>query len=136
MRAHAVFKDYETAHQNRGNQLCHAIGIPLLVVAVLGLLSRATGHAPLDPALFVMALSLIYTAWLDWILTIPYALWLASLFLLSQPMGTGLLWTFFIIGWILQFVGHGVFEKRSPKFVENLKHLLVGPFWIFSRFVK
>ena len=33
-------------------------------------------------------------------------------------------------GWVLQFIGHGVYEKRSPAFVRNLVHLLIGPLWI------
>lgn len=36
-------------------------------------------------------------------------------------------------GWILQFVGHGVFEKKSPAFLTNVAHLLIGPLWWFTK---
>jgi uncharacterized membrane protein YGL010W len=36
-------------------------------------------------------------------------------------------------GWIVQFVGHAAFEKRSPAFLKNLLHLLVGPAWLVER---
>ncbi|MBW3671962.1 MAG: DUF962 domain-containing protein, partial [Acidobacteria bacterium] len=38
----------------------------------------------------------------------------------------------FIAGWVLQFVGHGMYEKSSPAFLRNLLHLLVGPIWIVN----
>src|SRR5260370_17012371 len=40
--------------------------------------------------------------------------------------------TFFVIGWILQFVGHSVYEKRQPAFMTNAMHRLVGPLWILN----
>ncbi|HEY8130532.1 MAG TPA: Mpo1-like protein, partial [Thermoanaerobaculia bacterium] len=38
----------------------------------------------------------------------------------------------FVLGWILQFVGHSVYEKRQPAFLTNALHLLVGPLWILN----
>ena len=38
----------------------------------------------------------------------------------------------FVVGWIFQFVGHSVYEKRSPAFLTNALHLLVGPLWILN----
>ncbi len=37
----------------------------------------------------------------------------------------------FVAGWILQFVGHA-YEGKSPAFLTNLVHLLVGPLWVAS----
>ena len=39
----------------------------------------------------------------------------------------------FVVGWIFQFVGHYVYEKRAPAFYRNLAHLLVGPLWILAK---
>jgi uncharacterized membrane protein YGL010W len=41
----------------------------------------------------------------------------------------------FILGWIFQFVGHAVYEKRQPAFLKNALHLLVGPLWILNDMV-
>jgi uncharacterized membrane protein YGL010W len=39
----------------------------------------------------------------------------------------------FVLGWVLQFVGHYVYEKKSPAFFRNVNHLLVGPLWILAK---
>ena len=38
----------------------------------------------------------------------------------------------FLLGWIFQFVGHSVYEHKSPAFLTNFLHLLVGPLWILN----
>jgi len=38
----------------------------------------------------------------------------------------------FVIGWILQFVGHAI-EGNQPAFFRNPVYLLVGPLWFFRR---
>ncbi|MDQ2977016.1 MAG: DUF962 domain-containing protein [Acidobacteriota bacterium] len=40
----------------------------------------------------------------------------------------------FIIGWILQFVGHAV-EGNRPAFFKNPLYLIVGPWWLIRRAV-
>jgi uncharacterized membrane protein YGL010W len=39
---------------------------------------------------------------------------------------------FFIVGWILQFVGHFI-EGNQPAFFQNPFYLLVGPWWLAKR---
>jgi uncharacterized membrane protein YGL010W len=39
----------------------------------------------------------------------------------------------FVGGWVLQFLGHAIYERRSPAFLHNLIHLLIGPLWILAR---
>lgn len=41
----------------------------------------------------------------------------------------------FVLGWVFQFLGHSVYEKRAPAFYKNLLHLLVGPLWITAKVV-
>jgi uncharacterized membrane protein YGL010W len=38
----------------------------------------------------------------------------------------------FVIGWILQFVGH-VFEGKAPSFFSDPRFLLVGPIWAWKK---
>ena len=38
----------------------------------------------------------------------------------------------FIVGWILQFVGHAI-EGNQPAFFKNPMYLLVGPMWLARR---
>ena len=82
--------EYAEAHQNQFNQICHAIGIPMIIVSLI----------------------LVPLGWLS----IP-----SSSFLWA---GIAL----FIIGWILQFVGHAV-EGKPPEFLRDWRFLLVGLSW-------
>ena len=41
----------------------------------------------------------------------------------------------FVFGWILQGVGHWVYEKNSPAFFRNFVHLAVGQLWILAKAV-
>jgi uncharacterized membrane protein YGL010W len=38
----------------------------------------------------------------------------------------------FVVGWVLQFVGHAI-EGNQPAFFHNPVYLLVGPFWLARR---
>ncbi len=50
---------------------------------------------------------------------------------LPWPLALGV----FLAGWIFQFIGHGIYEKRAPAFLTNLTHLLVGPLWVLNHLV-
>lgn len=38
----------------------------------------------------------------------------------------------FVVGWILQFIGHAI-EGNQPAFFKNPVYLLVGPLWLLRR---
>ena len=38
----------------------------------------------------------------------------------------------FVLGWILQFVGHA-FEGKAPSFFSDPKFLLIGPLWFVKK---
>jgi uncharacterized membrane protein YGL010W len=38
----------------------------------------------------------------------------------------------FVVGWILQFVGHAI-EGNQPAFFSNPLYLLIGPLWLVRR---
>ena len=56
---------------------------------------------------------------------IPMIVGSLPLFPLNPLVGGGM----FIGGWILQFIGHYVFEKNDPKFFGDPVNLLVGVVW-------
>lgn len=132
---------YAAYHRDRRNVATHLVGIPLIVLAVVVLLSRPAwpvGNIALTPAMIlsvaaalfylrldlrfglVMAGLLALCCWLALPLTaLPTAVWLG--------WGVGL----FLVGWAIQFVGHA-FEGRKPAFVDDLKSLLVGPLFVVA----
>ena len=44
----------------------------------------------------------------------------------NPPIGVAL----FVGGWVLQFIGHALFEKSKPSFFSDPFYLLIGPIWV------
>ena len=137
-RQDLLWSDYETHHLTGGNKVCHMVGIPLIIAGLLGLLAIPlvrVGGVPVELSLLLLLLTGCAYLWLD--VKLGLAMIVISLLLyfgarlLPWPITLGL----FVIGWVFQFVGHGVYEKRSPAFTDNLAHLLVGPMWVLNHFV-
>ena len=129
--------EYGGYHRSSGNEWCHFFGIPCIVAGagtLFGLvpLVRVGGFSLTLAEVVaggVMAFYVVSARWLG----VVTAVLLAALVSLGRAMpalvGVGL----FFGGWIVQFVGHAAFEKRSPAFLKNLLHLLVGPAWLVER---
>ncbi len=130
---------YAAYHRDRRNIATHLIGIPMIVLAVAVLLSRpmlALGSLTVTPAWAVTAASCLFYLALDrrfglvmsalLALTVWLAQWIAGLSTLAwASAGIGL----FVVGWIIQFVGHA-YEGRKPAFVDDVVGLLIGPLFI------
>lgn len=132
---------YAAYHRDRRNIATHFVGIPMIVVGILTLLGRPQWTVPgvsVSPAyvvslgmiLFYFRLDLAYGSAMavfvglcllagSWLAASSAALWL----------GVGL--ALFVLGWVIQFVGHA-FEGRKPAFVDDLVGLLVGPLFIVA----
>jgi uncharacterized membrane protein YGL010W len=135
LKAH--FADYSAFHGTPGNQVCHYVGIPLIVLTLFSMLARV----PLgEVAGFTLTLAeVLIAAVTAYYLTMdpPLALAMLGASAALDAVGRRIpLWpavALFTFGWILQFAGHYVYEKRSPAFFRNATHLLVGPLWILAK---
>ena len=127
-----LFEDYGSYHRHPTNKLCHYVGIPMIVFTLVGLLWK------LSPALAaVVALAaVLYDLRLSVRLTVPFAVFVVLSAALAPGLSAAVLWTGFLLGWALQFVGHFLYEKKAPAFFENLRQLLVGPLWIIGTLVE
>jgi len=133
-----LWADYEAHHRAAGNKFCHTVGIPLIMVGLLSLLSIPLfriGTLPIELALLLVAATGGVYLWLDTRLGAVMVAFSLLLYLptrlLPLPFALGL----FLLGWVFQFIGHGVYEKRAPAFLTNLAHLLVGPLWVLNHLV-
>ena len=137
LRAH--FADYAAFHRTAGNKACHYVGIPLIVLAILALLARvplfAVGGFTVTLAEFALVGVTAYYLTLDATLAAIMLAASAGLLVLGRPLPVWVSAALFVLGWIFQFIGHYVYEKRSPAFYRNLAHLLVGPLWIVAKAV-
>jgi uncharacterized membrane protein YGL010W len=135
LRAH--FADYAAFHGTTGNKAYHYVGIPLIVLALLALLARvplfAVGGFEVTLAEVALVAVTAYYLTLDAVLAATMLAASVGLLVLGRPMPVWVAAVLFVLGWIFQFIGHYVYEKRSPAFFRNLAHLLVGPLWIVAK---
>lgn len=138
------FKDYASHHMTAGNRATHYFGIPMIVISLLGLLSgivlmpQIGSLSPLirlDGGIVLLIAGIIGYLILDYKLGTAFSFVLLGFYFIGRAIPTYLNWVIFILGWILQGIGHYTYEKKSPAFFKNLTHLLIGPFWIFAKIV-
>lgn len=132
---------YGAYHRDRRNIATHFVGIPMIVLAVAILLARPAGDWAgwtVSPALAVTALATLYYLRLDLRYGLVMGVLLALAVALAHRLGaldtaTWLGWGIglFVLGWIIQFVGH-VFEGRKPAFVDDLMGLFIGPLFVVA----
>ena len=133
---------YAEYHRDRRNIVSHFVGVPMIVFGVGVLLARATFPAfgvSLTLAWIVFALA---AAWYmtrgNIVLGIAVSLAVGILIKLGHEVSGGsiapwLAWGvgFFVVGWVIQFIGHW-YEGKKPAFVDDLIGLLVGPMFVVA----
>lgn len=130
---------YSHYHRVKQNILTHFAGIPLILIALLSLLSVPLWQQPLlTPALLLWLVSSVFYCLLDWrfglTMLLLHGICLALAQQLAQlPTTAWLGWSaaMFIFGWLLQFIGH-YFEGRKPAFVDDISGLLIGPLFVVA----
>lgn len=130
---------YAEYHRDQRNIWTHFVGVPMIVFAVIVLLSRPAfelaGQA-LTPAVIVFAMTMLFYLRLNLVfgffmaVLMGLGLYAASLVAdmsIAIWLGTGI--GLFIVGWVIQFIGHH-YEGKKPAFVDDLVGLLIGPLFV------
>lgn len=135
MTKEQLYADYAGYHQDVRNRRAHAVGIPLIVLGLLGLLHATPllRIGPVDPAVVTAVAVLLYYVSLDMRGALISAIAFAVLYGIALHLTWELSIGAFILGWVFQLVGHR-FEGNKPKFLENLVYLLIGPLYFFQEF--
>lgn len=134
---------YAAYHRDGRNILTHFVGVPMILFAVVILLSRpawTVGDMGLviSPAVVVALAASVYYMLLDTRYGIALAVVLGfmlsvSVWLAQQSwsvwLGAGV--GLFVVGWIIQFVGH-YWEGRKPAFMDDIVGLLIGPLFVLA----
>ena len=132
---------YAAYHRDRRNIATHFVGVPMIQLAVTVLLSRPAldvAGLALSPALAAALAAAVFYLRLD----LRFGAVMAALLALCLAVGASLAagptatWLgagvgLFVVGWIIQFVGH-FWEGRKPAFVDDLVGLLVGPLFVVA----
>ena len=131
---------YAQNHRAQRNIASHDIGVPMSVFALGVLFARpafALVHIMLSPAWVLFALAAVwYLTRGGLVLGTTVALGTAALLLAAQSLaysgvaawlgwGVGL----FLLGWLIQRVGH-LYEGKRPVFADDLGGLLVAPMFV------
>ncbi len=131
---------YAAYHRDKRNIVTHFFGIPLIVLAVVMLLSRPAfayvGGVAVTPALIIAIVAAIYYVSQDLWLGLALTAFLAGCLAIGQATiaydwGSWLIRgaALFVIGWVLQFIGH-YYEQKKPAFVDDIMGLMIGPMFV------
>lgn len=133
--------NYADYHRSARNIATHLVGVPLIVMALFVLLSRPVwmiGTVPLSPAVLVATASVLYYLRLN----LGMGLIMGLLYGLGLMFGAAVAelddttWLIlgvggFLVGWVIQFVGH-YFEGRKPAFFDDVMGLAIGPLFVVA----
>ena len=132
---------YALYHRDRRNIATHFVGVPMIVLGVFAFLSRpafAAGGIMVSPALFVLIFGTAFYLRLDRRLGLAMLAALTPAFVVGMWLATqstgawaGTAAGLFVVGWVIQFVGH-IFEGKKPAFVDDLVGLLIGPLFVMA----
>jgi len=135
----ALFDEYIASHQHPTNRLTHKVAIPVIVLHIVAMLDWVRlVSLPLLPG---GSLTLAHVAWVlasVWYLRADAKLGaiVSAAAALCIPLGRLLpVWAVValaVFGWLVQLAGHAVWEKKSPSFLTNLVHALVGPLFFVA----
>jgi uncharacterized membrane protein YGL010W len=136
--------EYGASHIDPTNKLLHWICVPLIVLALMGMLwsipapgAFAAVSPWLNLATLGAALALLYYAALSPRLAAGIAIVFVAMFAILGALA-GLPWplwmtslAIFVAAWIGQFVGHAI-EGKRPSFFKDVQFLLIGPLWLLA----
>ena len=132
---------YARYHRDQRNILTHYIGIPLIVIAIFGLLWWPLFNiagVSVTPSLMLLIAAVLFYLRLDLRFGVVMLLFSGSCLAIAAKLAeqSDLIWlggsaALFVVGWVLQFVGY-YFEGKKPAFVDDLVGLLIGPLFIMA----
>ena len=121
-----LMSDYASYHLTPGNQRSHAIGIPLIVFAVV---KWTQIGSPFPLAALVLPVYFVWNRRLGFMMT-GFIAACAAVGLFTPMIVAH---AAFVIGWVFQIYGHQVHEKNSPALLDNLTHALIGPAFVAEK---
>jgi uncharacterized membrane protein YGL010W len=133
-------QSYGAYHRDPRNKLTHFFGVPLVTFSLFLFLGwfRLVHHEDLPittATLFYLAVTVYYFR-LDWsiaLIQLPFTLtlllvadWVAKQ---SLALSSSVFLAAFVLGWIIQLVGH-VIEGRRPALADNLLQVFNAPLFL------
>jgi uncharacterized membrane protein YGL010W len=131
---------YAAYHRDRRNIATHVLGVPMIqfsLIAACALADIPVGGMTVTVGALVALASAIYYLRQDLAMGTAMAVLLFLYCALASEIegrygkGTAaaIYATLFVVGWIIQFVGHK-FEGMKPAFFDDVMQLMVGPLFV------
>ncbi|MFY8273362.1 DUF962 domain-containing protein [Pseudoalteromonas sp. SSDWG2] len=131
--------NYALYHRDKRNIYTHFVGIPMIVFAIVILLSKPALlvlDVTITPATVIACVTCLYYLRLSLSIGVVMSVLFSLAVIGATPFaamqtthwlgwGIGL----FVVGWVFQFVGH-FFEGKKPAFVDDLIGLIIGPLFV------
>jgi uncharacterized membrane protein YGL010W len=134
---------YAAYHRHPVNRGIHFIGIPAIVWSIMVFLGFLTIAQVSN--LEVTAAHVAVILLLGWYLALDFPLGVASVVVFTALLVSALQLiaydatvalaaggAVFVLGWVVQFIGHGVWEKRRPALMDNLFQVFVAPIFLVA----
>ena len=130
---------YAAYHRDGRNRLTHHLGVPLIVFALLLGFNQAP-LGTLGAAQITVAQVLLGALMALYLLTIPLigmmaCAFYAAVYAVVLRVPVDVVWPVaiggFVVGWIIQFVGHA-YEGRRPAFLVNLTQVFMAPAFLLA----
>lgn len=135
----ALFDEYYASHQHPTNRLTHKVAIPLIILHIVAMLDwvqlvavPALPGGVLTLGMVSLATSAIWYLRADVKLGLVVLAFMALCIPLGRMMPVWSVVAIAVFGWLVQLAGHTVWEKKSPSFLTNLVHALVGPLFFVA----
>jgi len=141
-RVKAWLDEYAADHQDPTNRLIHKLCVPLIVFHVLAMLdwvhlaalpiegwSLTLGHA-------AAAAVLTFYFWGSTKYGLLLTVWAAACLWVSHYTPWWLTTVLAVVLWVLQLIGHRVYEQNTPSLSRNLIQALIGPLFVFAVLLK
>lgn len=142
------FAFYSAYHKNNTNKIIHIITIPIIIYTIFiwaAYLSiyqlnniNNESYIYINAGLIIMISYFTIYALMDGLWSLPYFIYIFMLYIFATYstyhipyMG---LWAIIIhiFAWILQFIGHGVFEGRKPALCDSVgQAICMAPYFVY-----
>ena len=122
-------RNYQNDHRHPTNHLIHCFGIPLIFMSLIGLLNllNINGYGLGNWSLVLISVFYLIHDTKASVIVIPLMV-VAGWF--SSQLGWLSLGVIFLLSWVIQVIGHRIYDKNNPSTLRSLIYLLIAPLYL------
>lgn len=128
-------QSYASDHRHPTNHLIHCFGIPLIFISLNGLFNMIIfrGYGLGDLALLGIGIFYLTHHTRAALILIPFMFFSSWI---SSHIGWITLGSIFMVSWVIQIIGHRIYDKNNPSAYKNLIYLFVAPLYLIDPWVR